>query len=274
MRKNILEILKETTFDYAQEAEKIDHLFCSNTLGLKSSLQHYADIEIKNWKHRGTIISSKEMREVLNLPIPNEFRAYLSIDENNILDFFEFILNMINIAKNGVLSCPYAEVRREIMKNFDTILENIKHVLEKTGYEMRLEDDFVSVIKKSEEAIAVAELYEDIANDVMEYQRHSITLKRKRELLSALFNRYEQIEQNLKANCQSELCNDIGTILNNLKIRHGKTSNDEFVEKMTKEELEEWYDKCYDCLLLAFMTNKYLEYKKDIKNLRCMLKSK
>ncbi len=274
MRKTILEMLKEQAVNYSQEAEKIDKLFCENTLGRRTSLEYYADIEIKNWKHRGTIINSKEMREVLNLPIPNEFRAYDLIDETNILDFFEFILNMINLAKDGVLTNEYAEVRREVMKRFDTILENIKYILEKIGYKMHIVDRFVSIVKKSDEAIAVAELYEDIADKIIEYQRYSVGLNRKRELLTTLSNRYEQIEQNLKANCQSELCNDIGTILNNLKIRHGKTSNDEFVEKMSEEELEEWYDKCYDCLLLAFMTNKYLEYKKEIKNLRCMLKGK
>ena len=43
---------------------------------------------------------------------------------------------------------------------------------------------------------------------------------------------------------------------------------------MTNEELEQWYDKTYDLLLMCFMFYHYLDFRDDIKNLNQKLKNK
>ena len=42
---------------------------------------------------------------------------------------------------------------------------------------------------------------------------------------------------------------------------------------MDDEQIEEWYDRTFDLILLAFMYNDYTSYKSQIKNLRVQLKT-
>ena len=70
---------------------------------------------------------------------------------------------------------------------------------------------------------------------------------------------------------------DIDTLLNNLHIRHNNLEGEDLKEvtvNMSNKDLEEWYDRAYDIMLLALMYNDYLEYKPDIKDLRIKCKTK
>ena len=48
----------------------------------------------------------------------------------------------------------------------------------------------------------------------------------------------------------------------------------ELYSEMSNEELEQWYDKTYDLLLMCFMFNNYLSFRDDIKDLNKNLKNK
>ena len=48
----------------------------------------------------------------------------------------------------------------------------------------------------------------------------------------------------------------------------------DIVKNMSNEELERWYDKTYDLLLMCFMFNNYLSFRDDIKDLNKNLKNK
>ena len=65
------------------------------------------------------------------------------------------------------------------------------------------------------------------------------------------------------------------SLLNNLHIRHNNVEGDDY-KKLTAEmpsnELEEWYDRTYDLMLLALMYANYLDYKPEIKDLRLIFK--
>ncbi len=271
MRKTIAEILKELDFNINDEIEKVDAIFYSNLGGHAITLKELADKEIRNWKHRGTIISVDELRYKLNIASFGKHKTN-ELNNNYLLKYFEFILNMLYLTKRLLNKNLYTSAIEQDGRNkINLICENIKIISEKFGYEIEQQKDLVYLTEISPEATAVAENYEEVAQEIMEYKRFSTSnnLKRKRELLNHLSNKYEEILPNLKANFQSELYKDIGTILNNLNIRHGNPTNN-----FSIEELEDWYDKCYDCLLLAFMINVYLKNKTAIKNLRCVLRNK
>ncbi len=269
MRKNLLDIIKEFDINPQEEIYKIEYLFAIKKVSGSSTIENIIEKSyFLKWAYRNTCLTIQEFRIKANLPIPHDESTYLNSDITMMLTYFEFIFNMlylVNLSNHHFLIDP--------MK---TIGANIHFILDKLNYKMHAtEEGFHLIIKKSEEVTAVIENYPDISEEVIEYNRFSLSgnLKRKRELLSTLANKFEAIRGNLIANCQNDLTKDIGTILNGLNIRHNNQNND-FVKSLSNEEIENWYDRAYDTILLALMQNKYIEYKSEIKDLRIALKKK
>ncbi len=78
---------------------------------------------------------------------------------------------------------------------------------------------------------------------------------RKKEILKSLGDVFEGKRQQIKS-INNALANEIGCLLNKLNIRHNNmegTKAESFVQMMSDEELEEWYDDTYQLLLLAFL---------------------
>lgn len=278
MRKNIFEILKNKEVDISNEIIKIETLMRKGGRFGKT-LKNLIDENFLKWTERGTYITFNEPMYILGLPnfdvclTANKFSEYNKLTLDDMFNYFELISNMIFLLFDNA----YYELKNyELTEYANIIFSNIRNILERYGYKYILQEEnkIVYIVKISEEATAVAENYEDIAEDVIEYKRFSLNgnLKRKRELLYNLSNKFEEIRPNLNQNCQSELVKDIGTILNGLNIRHNN-KNEEYVSNLSDDELEMWYDKAYDTMLLAFMQNRYLAYKNDIKKLRTTLKT-
>ncbi len=267
MRKNLLEIIKEFDINPQEEILKIENLFAIKRVSGSSTIENIIDKHyFLKWKYRNTCLSINEFRIKANLPIPDNKSTYANIDVKKMLTYFEFVFNMLFLIN--------LQNHRHLEDRMCTIARNIHFILDKFNYKMHsTEDGFHLIVKKSEEIAAVAENYPDIAEEIIEYNRFSLNgnLKRKRELLSTLANKFEAIRDKLKANCQSDLTKDIGTILNGLNIRHNNQNSD-FVKSLSNEELEKWYDRAYDTIILALMQNKYLAYKNEIKDLRIAIK--
>lgn len=277
MRKNIFEILKEADFIIEDEIKKLDKIFISNLWTNDVTLETCAQKGLQEWKHRGTIVSVSEIRKKLNLPDFRKPSPIKPLKQYDLFNYIEFMANMIYLARSFFAKGTTSRyITDEGDKKIYMIEQNIHTIAQKFGYELRFNDEMTYLVELSAEATAVAENYEEIANEVIEYKRYSTNgnLKQKRTILQTLANKYEEISHSLKTNDCSGLCGDIGTMLNNLKIRHGNAKNNELVNKMSDEELENWYDNCYDCLILAFLFKKYLLIKKDIKNLRATLSEK
>ncbi len=275
MRKNIFEILKNQEINVANEVLKIEKLF--RTEGDYLSLKEITDDYFCQWAYRETHINIEGLLQTFNIPAYDickrhkDFSPYEKLNAFDMFNYFEIICNLLLLIEN---KASYEIAQQELGYFKSIIFENIIKVLEKYGYKFEQQQDRIYIIKISEEATAIAENYEDIAEDVIEYKRFSLNgnLKRKRELLYNLSNKFEEIRPNLNQNCQSDLVKDIATILNGLNIRHNN-KNDEYVSNLSDDELEMWYDRAYDTMLLAFMQNRYLAYKNDIKELRTTLKT-
>ena len=113
---------------------------------------------------------------------------------------------------------------------------------------------------------------------MLEYSRFSLkgNIEKKQEILLSLALKYEGIKSELRNASQANLVNDIDTLLNNLNIRHNNNEGEhkkEFICQMDNKQIEEWYDRTFDLILLAFMYNDYASYKSQIKNLRIQLKT-
>lgn len=276
MRLNIFEQIKNIELNYAEEMERVRKLFSEvGMIREHINTYHYQNMEKyvnENWflswnPNRGNFLSIQEMRHALNI----SDRDLAQNSKETMINFFEFVFNIIKL---------YQQKRcyeRADENYFNVLISNIENTLDKINYKIEDMGEYVIIIEKDPKAIAVAELYEDISENIIEYRRFAIqgNIERKKEILATLSKKIEAIESKLKNNEYSYIINEVTSLLNNLDIRHnnieGKNAN-EIVAEMTTEKLEEWYDKTYDTILLALMVNHYLDYKSDIKNLNKELK--
>jgi N-acetylglucosamine-6-phosphate deacetylase len=75
----------------------------------------------------------------------------------------------------------------------------------------------------------------------------------------------------LKKNDYAKLENDAGFLLNNFQIRHeNKTGANQniYIAEIDNSNLEDWYDKAYNTLLMVIIANDQIEVSKKIKELK------
>lgn len=276
MRLNIFEQIKNAEINYKDEMQRIEKLFSIEKVAY--CLNNYCSIEyyinktssFTMWKYRSTFLTTDDLREGLKISSVDIFNQD---NLKTMLNYFEFIINMVALISKKV------GMEKNAIINIITIRNNINIILDKINYKVEKIEDYSIIIEKDPKAIAIAELYEDISENIIEYRRFAIqgNIDRKKEILATLSKKIEAIELNLKQNQYSYLINELTGLLNSLDIRHnnleGKNAK-EIIIDMKPEELESWCDRTYDTILLALMINNYLEYKNEIKDLNKKLKVK
>ena len=182
------------------------------------------------------------------------------------LSYAEFVINMVHIAREDIFEYFETTVK--------TIFENIRSILDSNNYKIQVtENNLLIIVANSETVTAVSEIYQDIAPKVIEYNRFSLrgNLERKKELLVTIAHKFEGVEYKLQANNQSALAENVTFLLNSLNLRHnnaeGKHAKNKILQ-MNNEELEDWYDKTYDTMLLALLYANYTEILPYLKQLK------
>lgn len=276
MHKSIMEIIRDTEINYADEMMRIELIFSTakiverwrtSRIGLPEttwmSIQDYIhDFLFVNYKYSGTYISIRDMRSGLNI-------SKEDIKKNNketMLTYFEFILNMVfffteNIFRTDGYDSSY----------INKLISNINKVLEKINYEVIDENNYFFIIEKDTGTSAVAELYPDLSNSVIEYRRHDLkgNIEAKRNILQTLQLKIEGIELKLRGSSYQSISKNLRNLFNNLHIRHNNKGENPQNNKinMSDEDLEIWYDRTYDLTLTALMLCNYLDYHKEIEKL-------
>ena len=270
MRKTFFDTLDDISEESEINSEywRIRRLFEDKEIYInceKTTLKNYIDKnEFLNWKYRRTCLSIEDMASTYDIAFDWD-----EVELDDLFLYIEFILNLTILVKNK---------RWKDLKQIISLLENnIKLFLDKYNHKIFQIDDKIIIIPKSEIVSELVTLNKDVAPNILEYQSISIKgdLKRKRELLLGLAQKYEGIETKLKKEGHTTLVNNVGCLLNNLHIRHnnkvGKKANG-LLKDIQNDELEKWYDKTYDLLLLSIMTDNCSAYKKDIEELCLVLK--
>lgn len=118
------------------------------------------------------------------------------------------------------------------------------------------------MVKKNVAAESVAEIVDDdLATLILQYNHFMLEgdLDSKKSILSDIGQALESLRDNLKK-CNKLLETNIFFMLNNMNIRHNNRSKTqdgkhykEYVAKMRKSKLEEWYDDLYQMMLLAYL---------------------
>lgn len=259
-RKNLFEKLA-STFNIAQEATRLNDIiknryFFVHNYTQKYTLEQYVDIYcFSDWKNRHHFLDLDDFLKA------SSFGKTLSLakkDPEAFLDFIEIGYNLYCMANKVFLqsddSWKYYDAYTLFPKIADDCLAHFNH---KIFYNEDLEQAIV--IEDKPEVTAVVELEEDpdIAFEIIRYNHHTLKgdIAAKKAILIKLGSQIEPIRPEL-SDRYKVLAADIFFMLNNLNIRHnnctpGDAKYKPYVDTMTDEELEDWYDELYQMILLA-----------------------
>ena len=264
------ELLKMSIQDYEVERQRIETLF--EHTGFRFSPRSYPARSLKDFvaeQFRGSKIrgTATDITDFLNVCK----RYWVKPSIEGLLFYCETIFNILEECKNRIsdwnASC---DLKKQIYSNIDIVLD-------KTGYELRKTDDnFWEIVKKDAlSSIVIEDLSDaDVASAILDYNHFGMKgdIAKKRELLVTIGRYVEPLTDDVEMKgAHSGLVDDVRFCLNNLHIRHnneeGKFAKD-WLEKMSGEELESWYDKAYRSMLLLIEEHKHLETHRQINALK------
>lgn len=286
MRKSNLEVLNSKETDLNKEYQRLESLFSQNISivlpnsysnpyplkFLKITIETYAESYFIKWEHKETCRSIADMRDDLGI---SKEQLSNGVKEEQLLTFIELVINLLELIRKNY----YHNENNET--NIDDISNHISILLDKLGYKpSHIEKiDYWYIVTKDQASTAAAETHPDIADKVIEYRRFDLkgNLERKKEIIYHMGLKFEAIKDKLKGTDFNKITENAGFLLNNLNIRHNNLDKDTENKKinMIDKELEEWYDKTYDTLLLALMSSHYIDnIKPQINEFKETLKTK
>jgi len=251
-RRNFAQVLKEAKVDITREYYRLYAMFNNRNIESNISFRDICEENFERLPFRGTCISLSDFDDYYGFNFEKEPKK---VDINYLINFCEYVYNLA-IYNRGI---PHMYSFWQDGSN--EILLHISKVIELVGY-MAVQDEAVTIfVPKSQPSIVVSEMLPaDLSYKVIEYNHHSMKgdLARKQATLKLLADQLESNRATLKS-LNKSLEDDLFYLLNSINIRHNNidtnsTKYKKAVGDMTKEELEEWYDRTYDICLYAFMT--------------------
>ena len=270
-RRNIFELLKEK-YNVPNEMEKIVTLYNSKLFYYNGDFDrgNYTPEEIfehkllKKWKHRGSYLNCREIKDVLG--IPKFFTSETPIEDVlNTLEYYEnlsyLLVKKLNILKN---------YKYDVSDNFEILLENMQILLDHLNYEFKIFDkeEKLILIPKNPAATSVAEISdEETAMAILMYNHHTLkgNLEAKRRLLNSIARTYETL-LNKSIEGYNDFLKKTNLLLNNLHIRQNnfeEENNKNLVIDIDDKTLEHWYDELYQLLLFCVLIDDNLKRKKE-----------
>lgn len=269
MRRTFFDILENLEFDIKKEYDELLYLFRSeNAVFFRRewiTLCNYIDkAYFRDLPFRGRFTSVVDMMDELRLDD-------LSDDLNDLFTFCEFL---------EAVMPQNSQSNTSVDSQCEVIRDNIKNILDKTNHELirssKYGDKYI-IIEKNKAAMLSAEIVEDeeIAFELLEYNHYTLkgNLTEKKKILHSIGTYIEPIlrDETLSKAGYGNLESNVGFLLNKFHIRHnnkeGATAQ-EYIVSINDDELEKWYDRTYDVLIQAILTNENIAVEKDIKQLK------
>ena len=264
----------ESEIDFDKEYYKIEDLM---TKGGRYEYQYSIEYQIREyflrWDKRDTYTSFEELRDSLGFPLiwtEDGYKPTASgLKLNDYLVYCEMVINLIGFLKR-VCRKPNDEDGAE------AVIETIGRNLSKLGMRFHVDDNARAIIvQNSPEANRVAEiLKKNISNAVIEYNHHLLkgNIEKKQTLLKVLADDLESRRKELK-NAGFTRESDLFFLFNKMSIRHNNVdptsgAYQEEVAKLSKKELEYWYDETYQLALYAYLFLDNIERGKRINALK------
>ena len=274
MRRNFATILKEAKVNIQDEYGRLYAIFYDKYLydnGNNFSFYDLIEASFSGFWFRGTCVSLEDFNETYEFNFEKEPQNF-NIDY--LVSFCEYVYNLTM----GYMNCHNAYGS---FFNTQKIVEQIFRLIEKIGYMQSSEDGLTIFVEKNQAAISVSEIVpKEISYKVISYNHHTYKgdLESKREILVKLAYVLEPKESALSG-IDNQFKSDLFYLLNTLGLRHNNLDPEgkqykAFVAKMTKEELERWYDETYQMCLLAFLRIEHIDRKIAINELKKKVEAK
>jgi len=270
-KEHIFEKLNKS-FDLNIEIRRIEALFCTKLyyeqFGSYRRIWYFPEQLVDeycifSWEHRKNCITCRDMRETLGIPHFDYVDCYT---QDEVLTYLEYVANILFLCEIWRKSHSDLKVTDE----YDMLIQNLNVVLDTLNLEIKCFEESRQVfIKEKNNAINIVldSVDDNIAIDIVKYNHHMLKgkLEEKRKILAFLATEFEGMRKQLKSmKCNIE--DDAGYLLNTF-IRHNNNSK-MYIQSLLNDELERWYDKTYELVMICFLQNKYLQDKKDIKSLK------
>lgn len=268
---NLFEMLKNRVIDPTAEFRRLVELFNEEVIPLthfgRHSFKEWIDKRFRSLPIRSSFLSVDDMLSDLGIEEKTEY----FVDFDQLFLYCEILSNLINQVLKQI------EQGSLVDKQAIAIIENINEILEKTNHEMKeIEAGFVVVDKNPATTEAIECLDDDkadLALNMIEYNRVLLKgdLKRKREILVALADYTEPMNNDFKGTQYAALYSDSRYLVNAIDIRHNNSGKGDLPEKAklwTPQEKEDWYDKTYQVLLTVILTRKHMDVSKEIQDLK------
>lgn len=279
MRKSIFDIVSES-INIENETNRIlsmaerEKMLCSDEFTDYRLFQFVETFCFSDWECRGHFINVDDYLTALDF---NELKKRATYDTDALLTLIELVYNFWNLAyqklldKNAGYEFQWYGNYFHLREVMDDILEQYNHI----AYQDEVKE-CILVVENKEQVTAVAEILPVLsALDVIKYNHRTLqgNVELKKSILISLGAELEPKRKELQV-INKQLSEDIFFMLNSVNIRHNNRSKKdkakykEYVAKMTKKQLEKWYDELYQMILLAFLLLDNVGRTKKVKQLK------
>lgn len=264
MRENIFELIKGEKVELLKEYERLYELVENTDFLYGETIYTCISNNFSKWKYRGRYINITEFMRDMKI---DYWSMIKDINMNKLFLYMEFLYNSLFYIGIQNLNMKAKDILHCIFDNMDSILEDLNYD------KIKIDSDKVIITEKNSLTTAIAETRPDISNKTIEYRRFNMKgkIEEKKLILKELADTIEPLRKKFKATTYNTMMEDVFTLLNNLNIRHNNEKGEkqkEVLTSMTKEKLEEWYDKTYDMILGILVLDSYLDNKEEIKKLK------
>lgn len=276
-RRNFAQILKEAKIDIKKEYDRLYQSFYNQKFfdgyNYNVTLKDSCELYFLNYPFRGTCLSLEDFDNSHKFnfeKVPTKFNL------NYLISFCEYTYNLVsNLNTMNPMGLTGLQNQQQIF------CIQISKVIEAVGYVPINKEGIIIFLPNSQEAIAVSEIVDPkVSYKVIEYNHHTLqgNIEGKKAILFQLANLLEHEKDRLKQ-INNEMEDNLFALFNNLNIRHDNCSTNsvhykEYIAKMSRKELENWYDETYQLCLLAFLELDNIERNKKIKDLKRQISKK
>lgn len=276
-RKNIFDILEEQ-MNIHEEIIRLENLCSDNVFekwDLLYTLEQYVDeFCLPNWKSRNRCISCEEMRQKLSI---KNFNIRQKLHGNQVLLYLEYLSNLIYLCESNLET----DNDCEIFQTYIYLKDNLSEIILSLNYEEKVfeDEEKVLLVEKSASVTSVVEIVEpELTYPIIEYNHYLLkgNIAKKQKILKVLADKFESMRSDLKK-INKTLESDTGYLLNKMNIRHNNIKGQNaipYVQNISDEELEEWYDETYQMILLCILEYDNIERTKKVKNLKDIIENK
>lgn len=272
MRKNFAQIMHDRKIDLENEYKKLYNLLYEKRYDEIWESHSYYDILSSNFEHfwfRDTCLDLDEFNRQNGFCF-EEYPVNFNIDY--MISFAEYLYNL---AKAHMKTSS-----RNKRSDAFFILSQIQNLIKLINYKEIELGGFSVFVPINIYSIEVSNINSEYSYETLYYNHHSLkgNIKEKKDLLLKFANYLEPKRKILKT-INQQLETDLFHLFNKLDIRHNNRNKEdkahyvEYLDDLSFEDLEVWYDNVYQMYLLAVLELEHFNKKKELKNFLCNLNS-